>query len=406
MSPPRILARRRAWLSALARASGLCTLLLGLFSGSSFAYPTMIRHEYASCAQCHADPSGGSLLTAYGRGQGEILLRSRYGKNPDEEPGPVAEFLFGAVSPPEGLLLGGDFRLMTLATQTSGSGWTPRVFPMQGDVVGQYTAGRLRVNASIGLGNGLATQAASLTQGNIRLISRHHWVGVDLGEDNQFLLRFGRMNLPYGLRTTDHTTYVRSSTHTDINDQQQHGFALAYGNESLRAEVMAILGNLQVSPPAFRERGYSAYIEWAAAHKVALGLSSLITHTEQDLGLLVPKFRQSHGFFARAALGRLLVISAEGNFLFESPKDNPWKMGASALLQLDFEPVQGLHVAPMGELMCSDFRSKSPCQIAVWGTASWFVAPHTDLRFDFIHERWTDSTPPSNKLLFQVHFFL
>ncbi|MBP9112990.1 MAG: hypothetical protein KBF88_09300, partial [Polyangiaceae bacterium] len=40
------------------------------------AYPWMIRHEYTSCNACHADPSGGSLLTEYGRAQGVTLLAS------------------------------------------------------------------------------------------------------------------------------------------------------------------------------------------------------------------------------------------------------------------------------------------------------------------------------------------
>src|ERR1035437_5638645 len=78
------------------------------------AYAWMIRHDYTSCAQCHADPSGGGLLTQYGRAQSEILLQTHYGKQgEDEEPGKVGEFLFGVLPlPPERLLLGGDYRGM------------------------------------------------------------------------------------------------------------------------------------------------------------------------------------------------------------------------------------------------------------------------------------------------------
>ena len=40
----------------------------------------MIRHDYTGCATCHADPSGGGLLTLYGRAQSDLLLRMRYGE--------------------------------------------------------------------------------------------------------------------------------------------------------------------------------------------------------------------------------------------------------------------------------------------------------------------------------------
>ncbi len=36
------------------------------------------------------------------------------------------------------------------------------------------------------------------------------------------------------------------------------------GFEKLRFEVMAIAGNYQIEPDAYRERGYSGYVEFAA----------------------------------------------------------------------------------------------------------------------------------------------
>ncbi|HSU39568.1 MAG TPA: hypothetical protein VLJ38_08370, partial [Polyangiaceae bacterium] len=49
------------------------------------AYSWMIRHGYSGCPVCHADPSGGETLTAYGRAQSDLLLRTRWdGKNPEE----------------------------------------------------------------------------------------------------------------------------------------------------------------------------------------------------------------------------------------------------------------------------------------------------------------------------------
>src|SRR5262245_53860375 len=50
-----------------------------LSSAQALAYPWMIRHGYGGCVTCHTDPSGGELLTPYGRVQGDLILRMRYG---------------------------------------------------------------------------------------------------------------------------------------------------------------------------------------------------------------------------------------------------------------------------------------------------------------------------------------
>src|SRR5690242_698311 len=42
------------------------------------AYPWMIRHGHDGCVQCHMDPSGAGLLTAYGRESGDDELTMRY----------------------------------------------------------------------------------------------------------------------------------------------------------------------------------------------------------------------------------------------------------------------------------------------------------------------------------------
>ncbi|MET0789887.1 MAG: hypothetical protein ABW061_00070 [Polyangiaceae bacterium] len=59
----------------------LVALFVSLFPSRAHAYTWMIKHGYASCPVCHADPSGGELLTQYGRVQSDELLRMRYGSS-------------------------------------------------------------------------------------------------------------------------------------------------------------------------------------------------------------------------------------------------------------------------------------------------------------------------------------
>src|SRR5262249_45092482 len=56
------------------KAALLALAVALLWPAAASAYPTMIRHGYTQCASCHTDPSGGTLLTEYGRAQSELLL--------------------------------------------------------------------------------------------------------------------------------------------------------------------------------------------------------------------------------------------------------------------------------------------------------------------------------------------
>src|SRR5664280_1405196 len=85
-------------------------LALLLWTRPGHAYTWMIQHQYTGCAVCHMDPSGGYLLTAYGRAQTQALLSST-GKGPEgDEVDKRSDFAFGLVPHPEWLNLGATFR--------------------------------------------------------------------------------------------------------------------------------------------------------------------------------------------------------------------------------------------------------------------------------------------------------
>jgi len=187
-------------------------LFVSLFPSRAHAYTWMIKHGYSSCPVCHADPSGGELLTQYGRVQSDELLRMTYGKpsggsshsepkaprlvrnlelktdalsgaddegkdaKPDEkaddEEAPAAataeeaapdaaaapeqsssspgDFLWGLVKTPDWLLLGGSYRhLMVIRPSTQAKKFS--TFPMMADLYGQVQVGNFRVEGSLGV---------------------------------------------------------------------------------------------------------------------------------------------------------------------------------------------------------------------------------------------------------------
>lgn len=396
--------------------STLLTLIVLLAcERNASAFPWMIRHDYKSCNTCHADPSGGGLLTQYGRGMEETLTRSYFGKHTGEEdPGKIGNFMFGAFDLPEWLLMQLDARGLNMLQPSS---TTPYKFwLMQANGSAQITLSRFRLMGDIGLGTPGGALASSVTRGtDYRLISRQFWAGLDLGSDNQFLLRAGRINVPYGLRIIEHTAYVRAATRTDINASQEFGLTLAYTGEKLRGEVMAIAGNFQIHPDDYRERGYSAFLEYAVNDRFTLGGSSLITHANNDVQLATALWRQAHGLFGRWTPAKSVVVMAESDLLlFSQPAPSANlaainNFGNATFLQIDLEPWQGLHFMPTGEVYLNK-AAQPGVSMAAWASLAWFFAPHFDMRLDGIFEGKTlfsdRASSFSTTLLGQLHFLL
>ena len=374
----------------------------------AFAYPWMIRHDYTACSQCHVDPSGAGLMTLYGRAQSEVLLRTHYkGGEADVDP-ELGGFVFGLVPLPEqGVRAQVDARALVLhVAPPSPAPPVDRLILMQADGAVGLETPTVRAALTAGFAHEGALPAAVTGSKTDNLVSRQHWAGYGFGEDKQWLARAGRMNVPFGVRSLEHTLWVRSTTKTDINSAQQHGAALSYTGEKLRGELMAVLGNFQLAPRALRERGYAGYVEWAVAPSLALGVSSLTLHTSFEPQERVASFRQAHGLFARAVPWKPLVILAEADLLLTSPKRRAIQTGTAAMLQVDLEAVQGVHLILTGEAVDTTLARK-PLSFGGWASAQWFFLPHVDVRVDAIAQLATEgSRLEVVSLLGQFHAFL
>ncbi|HTQ08100.1 MAG TPA: hypothetical protein VMI54_29805 [Polyangiaceae bacterium] len=399
---------RGVWWRVLAAALPLLSVLF--VSKPAHAYSWMIRHGYSGCPVCHADPSGGETLTAYGRAQSDLLLRMRYdGKKAEEaEPSPASRFLW-FMDLPTSVLMGGSIRVASDYENKQFS-----VFPMQLDVYGQLRFGSFIAGGSLGViktppGSlyGRTSQITTNQGDQYNLISRTFYVGYDLS--NEFTLRVGRLNLPFGVRIPEHTMWVRQTTRTDRESGQEYGVALAYNAESLRGEFMPILGNYQINPDKFRERGYSGYLELMAGTRAAIGVSSFYTYAKEDrVTLETSVARGAHGPFTRIGVTDEFAILGEADLLTDSSR----ALGYVGFVQGDYEFVQGLHGMltvewqDQGQLKSEKVAAMRPRpgdgkgEMGLWVSANWFFLPHMDVRIDAIQR------PSDFSLFTQLHAFL
>ncbi len=380
------------------------------------AYPWMIRYGYTGCLQCHTDPSGGAgALTGYGRAQSDLLLRMHYGTDADTGEGDrSADFLWGLLPalPPQ-VRLGGDFREGYFSNQVESSPVQQRFITMRADLYGDVKLGRLRAAGSLGYVPEGDLPASLTRNASDNVVSREHWLGVELDDEGAWLLRGGRIALPFGVRMLEHTLWARALTRTDLDATQQYGLALSFARERLRGEVMAIAGNFEVRPDDFRERGYSGYAEYAVTDKLAVGASSLFTRATRDVVYGVTDYRYANGLFTRASPASALVILAELDSVYQSLTWNGHRSGYAGFAQLDYEPVHGFHFLLTGEAM-NGGSAGEPWSYDGWASAAWFFLPHADLRLDGVYssigQASTGGSPAGHvsvtTWLAQLHVFL
>jgi hypothetical protein len=397
-----------------ARLLPLAVLLLFLLpSAPAHAYPWMIRHGYTNCSACHVDPSGWGLLTEYGRAQAQISLPTLWGKKP-EDVEPTPGIAYGLVPLPSWLDVGLSLRGSVLSVTTS-QGTTWRDILMIADLRAGVTAGPFLASVSIGYVPTGATLAAITNQPHDNIVSREHWLGVRL-DDNQLYFLGGRMNLPFGLRNVEHPFFVRSATRTDTDSYQQYGGQVVWDAPGIRVAVMGIAGNFAIRDPAFREVGYSGYVEGAFSNSFTLGLSSLVTHADQGLNSISNPFvssdpffgasddwRQAHGLFSRWRIDDRWVLLSEADLLIESASGVQRDWGGAGLVQADYELFQGLHFILSGEAL----HQRQVTSYGGWFSVAWFFFPGCEARIDTIFTEYGvpgGGHEPSFSVLGQLHF--
>jgi hypothetical protein len=371
----------------------------------------MVKHNYGSCAVCHVDPSGSGQLTTYGRAQADVIVRWRTQPRNDEEEVPKSANFLWFIELPEFLNLSGNLRGGALIRPSTTAPVIPLI--MASDLYATVNIGPVVGHITTGVGIKNVGPASILPQCSgacgVQWTAREFWGGVKFA-DEAVMVRAGRVNLPFGLRNNEHTSFVRQATRTDVNTGQQLGVAAAYNSDVVRGEVLGILGNFQLGPDIYRERGYSAFAEYSLSHNAYLGVSSLITYAGADMltSEKLPVTRHAHGLFARWAPVSKLAILAEADFLaWQSPQILD-RIGFTGWLQGDFEIMNGLHLMGAVEGLHTGSGEQGP-SLGGWISGAWYFLPHMELRFDHILRRRSlpGITPYFEyNFVLQLHLFL
>jgi hypothetical protein len=297
--------------------AGIFGFALLAASNRAQAYP---QFQFSSgtirCGQCHYSPSGGTLLSSWGRDEsGDTISLGGNGS-----------FLHGLWTPPSWLALGADLRLAGLTNNVRGAD-SPETafFPMQGDVYARLSHEALSVNVTVGARGVVRPPDASLAGRSSdvfdRMISREHYLMWRPSATGAYL-RAGRFAAPYGIHFVEHIYFIRRYTGFNLYEET-YNLSGGFLTDEWEVHATAFM-HVPVSAPDFLgasgapENGGALMGEYRFNRMAALGLQTRI-------GIASEEARYQGG-----AVGKVWLEPARVLFLGEADFIRQQLSGASA----------------------------------------------------------------------------
>ena len=179
------------------RAIALGLALTG--ATSALAEPIFISRQYSRCVNCHYSPTGGGLLTPYGRSLSRQELSTMGRSGSSQQAGKEEAFLYGALGSALGpVQLGINLRPAHLNFNFDGTSSNRDLF-MNADLLAAYRVKDWTFYAEIG------RQPRS---DGAKIDSYEYWVAHRPEKGIGF--RVGRFLPAYGVRLADHTAFTRA----------------------------------------------------------------------------------------------------------------------------------------------------------------------------------------------------
>jgi hypothetical protein len=243
-----------------------CVFLLAatVLASTASAEPTFLAKQYTRCTACHYSPTGGGLLTPYGRflSHRELSTTGATTTAPsgaEDDPNGEQAFLYGALGNVLGPVhLGLEMRPSRLRIGFPG-GQQDLNLLMNLDLAGAVEKGGWTAFGTVGREPPNAAVRNGRTLPDAAFISYEHWISYQT--DGGVRIRAGRFLPAYGVQFADHTTYTRSYLDLDRNDQV-YGFEVSDTMGPSLVQVMVSPGKAEAILHDGTHRGFSTAGRW------------------------------------------------------------------------------------------------------------------------------------------------
>lgn len=250
------------------RRLGLAVFLMLASAGGARAYPMFqLSTGTKRCSACHVSPSGGGLLTTWGRDESADTIAN----------GGDGRFLHGVWDPPKWLGLSVDLRHAGLVNDVGDhEGPTLASFPMQADLYTRLVFGAWSLQTTVGVRGSTRPVNPPLYS---RIVSREHYAMWKPRGSGAFV-RVGRFFVPGGLRLAEHILYSRRYAAQGMLEET---YNVSGGWTTDRSELhLTLFVPDFIRPVGHRGRGFGAYYERRLDDATALGASAKLTFGPED----------------------------------------------------------------------------------------------------------------------------
>jgi hypothetical protein len=356
-------------------------------AGRSAAEPIFLSRQYARCTNCHFSPTGGGLLTPYGRSLSREELSTFGSSRGSSSPGREHEFLYGLLGDALGPVSAWIALRPSHLDYDSAGISSSRDFLMNAELAAAFRRGNWTLYGQVGRQPRI---------GDTQVTSFEHWVSYKA--ENGLGARAGRFIPAYGLKLADHTAFTRASLALDNNNQV---YALELSYTGARHLVQVSLG------PGFADgvddaarRAFTATGRWQfdLRSRVVLVASGLY----RDASDVEPRNGALGLAFGVAPTSRLTLWTQADARFQEGTEGEP---GYTFLGEAAFEVYRGVWVKLSPQLL-TEFGDASAGIFRLNVGLTLFPRTHWNVVLSYYDDRVRKTDTSTKTFLAQLHLYL
>lgn len=335
-------------------------LLFFLISSGAAAFPENVRHGYFACTACHVSPSGGGVLTPYGRSLSAELM-STWGTTK------TSGFMFSQQDD-EGALkwLRSQILLRGIQTYRNNSAIEKAQFiPMQADLeIGADTE-------TFALISTIGYRANDASKELKELFSRRHYALYRFSD--QIVGRVGKFMQSFGLNGPDHYSATRRGLGWD-QGSESYNLELNYLGEAF-SHTVTLISNFPEDRGPAKDSGVSVNSSYFWNNKSRFGVS--LFRGEQNASN-----RTVAGPYLTLSLNEHFYLSSEFFFQDKTVKaSSSRERGYATFSRLGYEVLKGFTPFLQFDRSALNAGDRSS-QIDSYGVGiQWLPYPHLDFMF-------------------------
>jgi hypothetical protein len=366
----------------------LAALAFFVLATSSAAEPMFVSRQYTRCTTCHFSPTGGGLLTPYGRSLSHNEL-STWGKSADPNTPPrEAEFLWGALGDHLGpVSVGMDFRPSHLSVNYDGGSLDQNIW-MTADLLAAFRKDGWTVYGEVG--------REPLADG-AKIDSYEYWVAHESEKGLGF--RVGRFLPAYGVRFSDHTAFTRLNLGFDVYDQL-YALELSHAGERHLLQLTASPGRAE---SILHDDGLKAFtaagrFQWDVGARSVLVASGIY----RDASRLLPENGGGGLAFGYAPVSRLSLWN-QADVHFQSGTTGAPQY--TLLNETAFEAWRGVWIKVSPQLQTA-YADTSGGLFRLAFDTDWYPRTHFNVEITYYRDQERVHDLVTHTVLAQLHLYL